>query len=139
MNAQQLAHDLFDAIEAQQFDRALGSLTDDFQFSGPVPVPLNGQQWIGVHRAFATAMPNITVSYQDGSASDGASTGSIQLSGTHTGEFALPMPGIPRVPATGRTITLPREGFAATVRDGKIAAINVEALPNGGLGGILAQ
>jgi len=139
MNTQQLARDLWNAIEAQQFDRALGYLTNDFQFSGPVPVPLTGPQWLGVHRAFAAAMPNIAVGYRDGSANDVEATGSIQLSGKHTGELVVPVPGIPRVPATGRTITLPREGFEATVRDGKISSIKVEALPNGGLLGILAQ
>jgi hypothetical protein len=139
MGSQQLVQSLWTAIEAQQFDQALGYLTNDFQFSGPVPVPQSAQAWLGLQAALAKAMPNLTINYQSGSASDNAVTGSVQLIGTHTGEFSVPVPGIPTIPATGRVITLPREAFTATVRDGKVAALHIDAQPDGGMASILAQ
>jgi hypothetical protein len=136
---QSLVADLFDAIEAQQFDRAIDYLASDFQFSGPVPVPLNSLQWIRMHRALATAMPDITVNYIPNDHSYGVVHGSVQLSGTHTTKLDLRIPGVPAVFATGKRITLPREKVDVAVECGKVTVLKVENLPDGGLMGILAQ
>jgi hypothetical protein len=139
MYTQSLVVDLFDAIEAQQFDRALDYLASDFQFIGPVPVPLNSLQWIRMHRALAAAMPDITVNYIPSGESYGVVHGSVQLSGTHTTKLDLRLPGVPSVPATGKRITLPREKIDIAVERGKVVVLQVESLPDGGLMGILAQ
>jgi hypothetical protein len=136
---QSLVVDLFDAIEAQQFDRALGYLACDFQFSGPVPVALNSLQWIRMHRAFAAAMPDITINYVPDGDSYGLVHGSVQLSGTHTNKLDLRIPGVPAVFATGKRITLPREKVDVAVEQGKVVVLQAESLPAGGLMGILAQ
>ena len=139
MDAQQLVSDLWSAIEAQQFDRALDYLASDFQFSGPVPVPLNSLQWISMHRAFAAAMPDITVNYIPSGDSYGVVHGSVQLSGTHTNKLDLRIPGVPAVFATGKRITLPREKVDVAVERGKVIVLKVESLPDSGLMGILTQ
>jgi|tagenome__1003787_1003787.scaffolds.fasta_scaffold20521424_2 hypothetical protein len=139
MDAQQLVSNLWSAIEAQQFDRALDYLACEFQFSGPVPVPLNSLQWIRMHRAFATAMPDITVNYIPNGDSYGVVHGSVQLTGTHTTKLDLRLPGVPSVFATGKRIALPREKVDVAVERGKVIVLNVENLPDGGLMGILAQ
>lgn len=141
MNAQQLVFNLWSAIEAQQFDRALDYLACDFQFSGPVPVPvpLNSLQWISMHRAFAAAMPDIIINYMPGGDSYGVVHGSVQLTGTHTTKLDLRIPGVPSVFATGKRITLPREKVDVAIERGKVIVLNVESLPDGGLMGILAQ
>jgi hypothetical protein len=139
MDAQQLVSNLWSAIEAQQFDRALDYLACDFQFSGPVPLPLNSLQWIGMHRAFAAAMPDITINYMPDGDSYGVVHGSVQLSGTHTSKLDLRIPGVPAVFATGKRITLPREKVDVAVERGKVIVLKVQSLPDGGLMGILAQ
>ena len=92
-----------------------------------------------MHRAFAAAMPDITVNYIPGGESYGVVHGSVQLSGTHTHKLDLRLPGVPSVPATGKRITLPRERVDIAVERGKMMVLQVEILPDGGLMGILAQ
>ncbi len=139
MNAQQLTQQVLDAIDQQQWDRALALLTDDFTFSGATPVPLDAQQWIGVHRALAAAMPDFRFNYVAAGGADDMAEGSVSLTGTHTGDFVVPIPGIPHVPATGKHIALPQERVWVTARGDKLSNYKVEAVPNGGLVGILAQ
>src|SRR5438552_8953767 len=109
MNAQEVTQEVVNRIEAQDFDGALKLLTDDFTFSGAVPQPINGQQWIGVHRALGAAMPDLRMNYSGAGDGNGSVKGTVQLSGTHTAELSVPIPGLPRVPATGKSIKLPTE------------------------------
>ncbi len=139
MNTLELVRNLWKAIESQDFDRALSYLAYDFQFSGPVPFPLNAQQWIDIHHALARAMPDLTVGYQGSITGNQEVIGSIQLTGHHTGELSLPVLDVRHIPATGHLIVLSRESFLAEVRDGKVYSMYVEALPNGGLPSMLAQ
>jgi len=138
--SQQVAIAIAEAIDAQQWDRALGLLSNDFTFSGATPVPLTGEQWIGVHRALAAAMPDLSLNYfpvaTDG---NGTARGEVKVTGTQTGDLALPIPGIPRVPASGKAIANPAEHVTITVKDGKATNWDVEHLPNGGVPGILMQ
>lgn len=138
-DAIQVVQAVTDAIEAQDWDRALSLLANDYLFSGATPTPVGGAEWIGVHRALAAAMPDLRMNYVPAK-SDGSHTeGTVKLTGTHTGEFFLPAPGIPRVPATGKVIANPTEHVWVTVKDGTLANWRVEQVPNGGLAGILKQ
>ena len=139
MDDQQIVANLWSAIEAQQFDRALAYLASDFQLCGAAPTPLNSLQWLGVQRALAAAMPDVTLNYALSGSSYGVVHGSIQLSGTHTQRLELRLPNVPRVPATGKRITLPREKIDVAVERGRITVIKVEQLPDSGLLGLLAQ
>jgi hypothetical protein len=139
MNAQQLTQRVLQAIDDQDFDGALALLADDFTFSGAVPVPISGEQWIGVHRALAAAMPDFRFNYTPTGGDNGTAEGTVALTGTHTGEFAVPIPGIPRVPATGKPIALPKERVRVTARGDKLVNYQVESVPDGGLLGILRQ
>jgi hypothetical protein len=139
MDAQQLVVNLWGAIEAQEFDRALDCLASNFQFSGPAPATLNSLQWIRMHRALAAAMPDLTVSYIPHGDSYGVVHGSVQLLGTHIAKLDLRLPGVPAVFATGKRITLPREKVDVAVEHGKVIVLKLENLPDGGLMGILAQ
>lgn len=139
MNAQQLTQAVLKAIEDQKWNEALAVLTDDFRFSGAVPEPITGEQWIGVHKALAAAMPDLRFNYMATGGGDQLAEGTVALTGTHTGEFVPPMPGIPRVPATGKQIANPKERVWITVRGDKIANYNVEQVPDGGVVGILKQ
>ena len=61
--------------------------------------------------------------------------------GRGTGPFKsyLPMPGFHKFPASGKHIALPKEGITITVRNGKIARLESEVVPGGGVNGVLAQ
>jgi hypothetical protein len=47
--------------------------------------------------------------------------------------------GLPKIPATGKTIRLPEEQARCTVEKGKIIRVEIEANPEGGVPGILKQ
>lgn len=127
------------AIDAQDWDGVSALLAADYKFSGAVPQPISAEEWIGVHRALAAAMPDLRFNYAPSKSNGSHTTGTVKLTGTHTGEFNLPVPGIPRVPATGNAIANPTERVEVFVKDGRVTEWQVEPLPNGGLFGILAQ
>lgn len=127
------------AIEAQNWDGMRALLSDDFKFSGAVPEPISAEQWIGVHRALAAAMPDLRMNYAPSKSNGSHTHGTVKVTGTHKGEFNLPVPGIPQVPPTGNAIANPTEQVEVTVQNGKVTEWQVAHVPNGGLFGILAQ
>ncbi|MCL4487315.1 MAG: nuclear transport factor 2 family protein [Chloroflexi bacterium] len=139
MNAQQITQKVLKAIEDQDWDAAMGLLTDDFRFSGAVPQPITAQEWIGVHRALANAMPDLRFNYVAGQGDEKSAEGTVALTGTNTGALNLPLPGLPKVPATGKRIALPKEHVQMTARGDKLSNYEVEAVPDGGVPGILKQ
>jgi len=64
---------------------------------------------------------------------------SINITGTQTGELNLPLPGIPKIPATGKQISLSEQPTTFTVKDGKVTRIEAVSSPDTGVPGILAQ
>lgn len=139
MSADQVVQQVFSNIDAQKFDVVLSLLSDNYTFSGATPTPINGQAWVAVHRALAAAMPDLRMNYRTTSVNGNQVQGTVELQGTHTGELALPIPGLPRVAPTGKAIKLPLEHIQVQTTNGKVAAIEVEDLPNGGVKGILMQ
>lgn len=139
MNAQQITGKVLKAIEDQDWNAALGLLTDDFRFSGAVPQPISAAEWLGVHRAIAKAMPDFRFNYQAAGGDNGIAKGTVSLTGTNTGQFDVPIPGIPSVPPTGKHIVLPKETVKVTARGDKLSNYEVEPVANGGVVGILKQ
>jgi hypothetical protein len=139
MNAQQITQQVLKAIEDQDWARAQSMLADDFTFSGAVPQPINRAAWLGVHRALANAMPDLRFNYSATGGDDGTAEGTVSVSGTNTGELALPLPGVPKVPATGKKIANPKERVWVKARGDKLINYQVEQVPDGGVPGILKQ
>jgi hypothetical protein len=139
MNAQQITQKVIKAIEDQDWDGAQALLAKDFTFSGAVPQPISGAEWLGVHRALAKAMPDLRFNYVAKSGNGDAAEGTVQLTGTNTGELALPMLGLPKAPATGRKITNPREPVRVKAQGDKLINWEVEYVADGGVPGILKQ
>ncbi len=139
MNAQQITQKVVKAIEDQDWDAAQALLADNYTFSGAVPQPIGAAEWLGVHRALANAMPDLRLHYVGTGGDDGIAEGTVQLSGTNTGELALPIPGLPRVPATGRKITLPLEHVRIQAQGSQLVNWQVEPVSDGGVMGILKQ
>jgi len=135
----QIVKQVVGAIEAQNWSGVRALLTDDFKFSGAVPEPISAEQWIGVHRALAAAMPDLRLNYVPSKSNGSHTHGTVKITGTHKGEFNLPVPGVPRVAATNHAIANPTESIEVTVKGGKVSEWQVEPLSNGGLSGILSQ
>jgi predicted ester cyclase len=139
MNAVETVHAVLAAIEASDWERARSQLADTFTFSGAVPEPISPDAWLGIHRAFAAAMPDFSFNASDLREEESRVFGQVQLTGTQTRELALPLPGFAPLPPTGKRVSLPAEGFTATLRDGRLVNYEVARVTGGGLPGILAQ
>src|SRR5260370_29281040 len=56
---------LMEALEAKEFDKAATYLSDDVQFTGSTPRPLNKDQFIRRSSELAEGMPNISHHFHD--------------------------------------------------------------------------
>ncbi len=127
------------AVEAGDFKKLDGMLSDDMVFAGPVPEPLGKREFVGVQMAMLAAMPDWKFNGTDYKENGDVVTVNLQITGTQTGELSLPMPGLPKLPSTGKKVSLPKEPSTFTVKNGKISRLEVASTPGGGVMGVLAQ
>jgi predicted ester cyclase len=139
MTALEMASKLFQAIEAKDTTAAAKLLSDDFTFSGPVPQPINGGQWLAMQQNLSKAFPDWRFNATDLREEGGKVRGAVQITGTHKGELDLSALDMPNVPATGKAIKLPREEVTLTVSDGKFMSLSTAATDGAGVMGILSQ
>jgi predicted ester cyclase len=114
-------------------------LSDDMVFAGPMPEPVGKREFIGLQTAMVAAMPDWKFNAKDFKQNGDKVSATFQISGTQTSELNLPMPGFPKIPASGKRVSLPQEGMTFTVKDGKISRIESAKVPGGGVSGVLAQ
>jgi len=139
MTAIEMASKLFQDIEAKDTTSAAKLLTDDFKFSGPVPQPISGSEWLAMQQNLAIAFPDWKFNVADLREEGGKVRGAVQITGTHKGELDLSALGMPSVPATGIAVKLPREEITLTVSNGRFASLNSPTTDGGGVMGILGQ
>lgn len=139
MNQTEMVQALLSAIETKDWTGAASYLTEDFTYSGAVPQPISGEQWLGIQRAFLAAFSNLSWNYQAGAEAGQQVFGKVQLTGKHTGELRLPIPGIAVIPATGKQVSLPAETITVSFRTGKVANVHAEIVEGGGLPALLQQ
>ena len=109
MNESELAKKLLSLIEAKDRAAAQRLLSDDFTFSGPVPEPISGPMWLGMHEKLGVAFPDWAFNPSDMRVEGDIVHVTMHITGTHQGELDLSELGLPKVPATGRRIKLPGE------------------------------
>jgi heme-degrading monooxygenase HmoA len=136
---EQITRQVVAAIEARDFDAARALLSDDFEFSGAVPQPINADAWLGVHRALGAAFSDFSFRFQPAKTTGDMLEGTVQVGGTQDGEFRAPVPGLPIIPATGKRVLNPMEHIRVTARGGKLTNWDVEHVSDGGLAGIVKQ
>jgi predicted ester cyclase len=127
------------ASEAGQPSKFAEFLTDDMVFAGPVPQPVGKREFVGLMTALVAAIPDWKFNARDFKQNGDKVTTTFQITGTQTGELNLPMPGIPKIPASGKHVSLPSEETTITVKNGKISRLEAAVVPGGGVAGVLAQ
>ena len=139
MDAQTTVRDTLTAIEAGDMAKAASHMTDDFTFSGPVPQPIGKAEFLALQGALITAMPNWKFNAKNYKTQGNKVQLTVQITATHSATLTPLMPGMPTVPASGRKAALPLEPMTITLRDDKLASLEAEQVPGGGLPGLLAQ
>jgi len=139
MNKRETVQALMDAVQKGDFENVKPMLAEDFQFSGPIPEPINKEAWLEMSANLKTAFPDIDYHFKVIGA-DGDVVRSIsQLSGTHNGAFDLTSMNMGVIPATNKTFSTKSEKTKVTVKDNKITLWAVEPNDGAGLMEILKQ
>jgi predicted ester cyclase len=139
MNKRETVQALMDAVQKGDFATAKTMLADDFQFSGPVPEPINAEAWLGMSASMKTAFPDLDYHFMMIGAQGDIVKSTSQLSGTHSGSFDLTDINMGVIPATNKTFSAKTEKTRVTVKDNKISLWEVESLDGDGLMEILGQ
>ena len=139
MNKREIVQTLLDSVQKGDFEKAKSLLTDDFQFSGPVPEPVTKDSFLGMTASLKIAFPDRDYHFKVIGADDDVVRTTSQLSGTHRGSFDLTDMNMGVIPATKKSFINPNERGKVTVRGGKVTSWVVESIAGGGLMGILGQ
>jgi hypothetical protein len=137
MNALDIVTKLDKEICGGDLAKAATYLADDFRFVGVGPQPLNKDEALGVWATIRAALPDFNHNMRSLRAASSIVYATVEAGGTHTGTLSIP--NGPTVPATHRKWQNPLERIAITVRDGKVKEWAVEAVPGGGMSGLLGQ
>jgi hypothetical protein len=139
MNAIDIVKAGLAASEAGQSSKFADFLSEDMVFAGPVPEPVGKREFAGLMAAMVAGIPDWKFNAKDFKQVGDKVTVTFQITGTQTRELSLPMPGIPKIPASGKHISLPQEPTTITLKDGKICRLESTVVPGGGVMGVLAQ
>jgi predicted ester cyclase len=139
MNQRETVQNLMDSIQKGDFKNAKTLLSDDFQFSGPIPEPVNREAWLAISASLKTAFPDLDYHFKVIGADDDIVKTTSQLSGTHSGSFDLTNMKMGVIPATNKTFAAKLENTKITVKDNKVTSWAVEPTEGAGLKAILGQ
>jgi predicted ester cyclase len=139
MTQRETVQKLFDSVQKGDFVNAKTLLADNFQFSGPIPEPINREAWLGMSASLKTAFPDLDYHFKVIGADDDVVKTTSQLSGTHRGSFDLTNMKMGVIPPTNKTFSAKLEPTKITVKDNKITSWAVEPTEGAGLKAILGQ
>ena len=139
MNKREIVQTLLDSVQKGDFEKAKSLLSDDFQFSGPIPEPVNREAWLGMSSSLKTAFPDLDYRFKVIGADDDVVKTTSQLSGTHNGSFDLTNMNMGVIPATHKAFSAKLEKTKITVKENKITSWAVEPTQGAGLNAILDQ
>ncbi len=128
MTARAIVEQHLRAVEAGDWDTALGFIADDYRMTGTIPFPISLFVKIGkrdalrMHKPRKQALPDFKFNEQVLEARADMVRLQVNLSGTHTGviDYTGILRGVPVIQPTGTYVQLPNEYFTYFVRDGKI-------------------
>jgi predicted ester cyclase len=139
MNKREIVQTLMDSVQKGDFENVKSMLADDFQYSGPVPQPINKDAWLGMSASLKAAFPDLDYHFKVIGTQGDIVRSTSQLSGTHRGPFDLTNMNMGVIPATNKTFTAKAEKTKVTVKEDKITSWAVEPTEGAGLQAILGQ
>jgi predicted ester cyclase len=137
MNQREIVQTVFESVQKGDFVKTKSLLADNFQFSGPIPEPVNREAWLDMSARLKTAFPDLDYHFHVIGADDDVVRTTSQLSGTHTGSFDLTNMKMGVIPATKKAFSAKTEKTKITVKDNKITSWAVEPTEGAGLKAIL--
>ena len=139
MSPVQVVKTFITALQAGEMEEAARFMTDDFVERGWTPQPLNGQSFLAMMSALRNALPDFSFHLSKPRERGEEVEALLAVAGTNSRDLALPEFGLPLIPYAGVALQLPQEQATFRVKEDAIAEMRVEALPGGGLNGLLQQ
>jgi len=114
-------------------------VTADAMASGGVlPQPIPIAEAMKVMDGLMTAFPDLKFEVQQVTVNGNQATVNAMWSGRNSGPLSLPMPGMPAIPATGKTVSV-KDTYIVTVQGDKVSHMQMDSPADGGLPAALAQ
>ena len=139
MSPVQVVKTFITALQAGEMEEATRVMTDDFVEQGWTPQPLDRRAFLAMMSALRNGLPDFSFHLSKPRERGEEVEALIAVAGTNTRDLALPEFGLPLIPYAGVAIQLPQEQATFRVKEGAVAEMRVEALPGGGLDGLLQQ
>jgi hypothetical protein len=145
MNAKEIVLQHLRAVEAGDWEQALGLIAEDYRLEGVIPFPVSlfirigKKQALDMHKARKRALPDFC--FNETLVDETAESIKIQvnLTGTHTGviDYRGLIRGIPVIQPTGKAVKLNPEWFTYQVRAGLIIKTIGDIPKNAGVPGLV--
>ncbi len=139
MNKREIVQVLLDAVQRGEFKHVESMLTDDFQFSGPIPTPINASIWLSMSTSMKAAFPDLHYHFKVIGTEGNVVRASMQMSGTHHAPFDLSAVNMGLIPTTHKTFSAAIQNLRITVTGEKISLWAVESTDRGDLLAVLDQ
>lgn len=127
------------AIEQRNFTKAEELLSGSFRVTGVGPDTLDGSDFMSIHRALGSGIPDFRFNYEFLKEKAGIVTVKFHITGSHTKSMPAPYAGLRTIAPTNKPINMPDETVVFNIRDNKIQRMQVEHVEGGGLPGLLKQ
>ncbi|MBV9712448.1 MAG: nuclear transport factor 2 family protein [Ktedonobacteraceae bacterium] len=127
------------ALETNDQDTAASYLREDFTFSGWTPQPLNKKDFLTVMGGIKSGIPGLIFNLHNVDEQEDAVTGTMQIAGYQTDSFVLPPLGLPPIPQTANSVSLPAENVKFLLGNNQITHMIVQHVAGGGINGLLRQ
>ncbi len=137
MSIEQVARDFIAQMDDMQKTQSRFS-PNAMVSGGPLPAPMPATEAMGIMSALKTAFPDLQMHVDKVTVNGNQAKVDATWSGTNTGSLALPMPGIPSMPPTGKKVNV-KDSYLVTVDGDKVSRMDVQSPANGGIPGALAQ
>ncbi len=139
MNKRETVQALMDSVQKGEFELAKSMLSDDFQFSGPIPEPINKTDWLEMSINLKAAFPDLDYHFKMIGTDGDVVRSTTQMSGTHTGTLNLLKMNLGTTLATNKLVSAKMAKTRITIKKDKITSWAVEPTDGADLTAILGQ
>ncbi|GAC1399595.1 MAG: hypothetical protein NVS4B12_06250 [Ktedonobacteraceae bacterium] len=129
------------ALQSGDIELAAGFMADDFVMRGFAPKSLNKNQFLATYSNLLASMPDLSFNMtNEAGEENGTVQIEIEITGTHLNQLAMPVLGVQPIEPTGIAVTLAQTKTIFHVHnEEKVASMEMQSIPGGGLGGLLQQ
>jgi len=139
MQIENIANQVLDAFERGEINATRSSFSDDFSFTGPMPLPLNKAQFLDLMNQILRGVPDWNFHRHDVRVEGQTVIVPVEITGTQSGTLQQLMVGMPILPPSNHSFHLPQEVMQIRFDGERIANIHVDPVHGGGIPGMLHQ